>query len=395
VHFIHSQCGHFTTKNGASLRVGVGAVVADTTAPATQKQRAPRQQGCRATRCRRMMRRRNVLLAALCSLIGALAWNKKQPSSQGSVSAVRPASLPEESGLGLYSVVPWTDDCRGDACRQSSLGNHRISLKVRGRLGEGTFAWAHVVWRLPGLGFSANLWSQLLRMRSPSGDTIKLHVLSVNDETISFLFEPLSCDDSQPDEVVVGQPASERAEETCSYFLYYLPYIPTCETGPSRACPTPYKRNTIDKRCAGHYGQQLGERACCGQPGTLDSPGYTCPAHAPTCTGYIEASAWGQCVDERPEAQAPQSAWGRKALEHTRTSGWQERTPTARVVGMHARTERDAFHPMEVAATAAEVAEVRAWGRPLLVWPEERTRPIRLMHALPLVWYAACHLNAL
>jgi hypothetical protein len=112
-------------------------------------------------------------------------------------------------------------------------------------------------------------------------------------------------------------------------------------------------------------------------------------------TGYIEASAWGQCVDERPEAQAPQSAWGRKALEHTRTSGWQERTPTARVVGMHARTERDAFHPMEVAATAAEVAEVRAWGRPLLVWPEERRRPIRLMHALPLVWYAACHLNAL
>ena len=48
---------------------------------------------------------------------------------------------------------------------------------------------------------------------------------------------------------------------------------------------------------------------------------------------------------------------------------------------------------MEVAATAAESAALDALaargGRDLLVWPEGRERPIRMLDRLPLVWAAA------
>ena len=129
-------------------------------------------------------------------------------------------------------------------------------------------------------------------------------------------------------------------------------------------------------------------QVCCGQPGTLDSEGVTCPRRAPTCVGYIDSAAWGQCIDTRTDAP-PETAWGRKAVALAATSGWRERTPRATLVAMHARSERDSFFPMEVAATAAEVAEVRTWGRPLLVWPEDRRRPIRMTHTLPLPWIVA------
>ena len=65
---------------------------------------------------------------------------------------------------------------------------------------------------------------------------------------------------------------------------------------------------------------------------------------------------------------------------------WHEKLPRAQVVALQARTERDAFHPMEVMPTSAELAAVRALGRRLIVWPEDRRRPIRMTEAPPLIW---------
>ena len=77
----------------------------------------------------------------------------------------------------------------------------------------------------------------------------------------------------------------------------------------------------------------------------------------------------------------------RAALQH---AGWRERVRRAAVTRFEARTPRDSFAPMEVAATAAETAAVRAHcaqrGRRLLVWAEPRTEPIRMLAALPLRW---------
>ena len=119
------------------------------------------------------------------------------------------------------------------------------------------------------------------------------------------------------------------------YLLYYLPYErAACVTGGASSCASPYKPPR--------------------------------PAHG--------------ALRERARALVAEA-------------GWRERTPRADVVAMHARTARDAFFPMEVAATAAESAALDALaargGRDLLVWPEGRERPIRMLDRLPLVWAAA------
>jgi len=62
--------------------------------------------------------------------------------------------------------------------------------------------------------------------------------------------------------------------------------------------------------------------------------------------------------------------------------------PEARLIDIQARSEFDRFDPMEVAATPAEMR--RLAGRfpaiPFLVFAEERQRPIRMTHYLPLRW---------
>ena len=107
-----------------------------------------------------------------------------------------------------------------------------------------------------------------------------------------------------------------------------------------------------------------------------DRPCVTGPASS--CTSRY-APPPGAAVGFRQRARA--------ALQR---AGWRERVRRAAVTRFEARTPRDSFAPMEVAATAAETAAVRAHcaqrGRRLLVWAEPRTVPIRMLAALPLRW---------
>lgn len=91
--------------------------------------------------------------------------------------------------------------------------------------------------------------------------------------------------------------------------------------------------------------------------------------------------------------------FGRARAFRTRTrplvekADWRSTLPRAAVVAFEARTARDAFYPMEVAATKTEASSIaRASaqsGRPVLIWPEERTHPVRMLDHLPLRWLAA------
>ena len=62
--------------------------------------------------------------------------------------------------------------------------------------------------------------------------------------------------------------------------------------------------------------------------------------------------------------------------------------PEARVLELQARTEFDRFDPMEVVATADEVAALLAKhpDSDYLVFPEDRTRPIKMPDDLPVSW---------
>ena len=62
--------------------------------------------------------------------------------------------------------------------------------------------------------------------------------------------------------------------------------------------------------------------------------------------------------------------------------------PRAKVVQFQAINEFHRFDPMEVPATAAEMQKLLAEhrGKPYLVFPEDRRRPIRMNDALPLGW---------
>ena len=280
------------------------------------------------------------------------------------------------AALDLYSVVQWSD---------VSLGNHRAVLHLTGLVGEGTLAWAHVVWRLPGLAVDG----RMLRMQTMSGEAIQLHVLSIDSEAVTLLFEPLSCADGAVDKAGAWQEGGQEArQESCTYLLYYLPYMRTCETGPSSSCSTPYKRSPLDATCAADHGAQVGDRVCCEQPGTLDNPQVKCPRRAPTCVGYIAGSAWGQCIVSGPLV-APDTRWGESALALLHSPHWRERTAQAVLMKLQARTERDSFYPMEVPPTAAELSHFHSSydrSRALLVWPSDRKLPIRMTHTLPLAW---------
>lgn len=114
-----------------------------------------------------------------------------------------------------------------------------------------------------------------------------------------------------------------------TYLLYYLPYdARRCETGPAASCPMPY----LNRR------------------------------------------------------ETANGEWRRRALAVTRKEGWRLRAPVASVIAYEARTARDSFFPMEVAATADEASALAKLRRPLLVWPEDRLYPVRMHHTLPQRW---------
>jgi hypothetical protein len=65
---------------------------------------------------------------------------------------------------------------------------------------------------------------------------------------------------------------------------------------------------------------------------------------------------------------------------------WRQQ-PQARVVEFQARTELDAFHPMEVAASDREIKEMCArHPQPILLFPEDRVHTIQMYDKLPLRW---------
>ena len=152
-----------------------------------------------------------VFLVLLVVLAGAHTFHQLPNSHRASdrlTQQVPQAATTPAAQLGLYSVEAWSD---------ASLGNHRARVQLSAVLGPGVVAWAHVQWRLPGLVIDP----QQLRMQTQSGESIELHVLSIDSEAVTLLFEPLSCGSGPEEVIVVGQPSS-TTEETCSYLLYYL-----------------------------------------------------------------------------------------------------------------------------------------------------------------------------
>ncbi|KAL1519122.1 hypothetical protein AB1Y20_003386 [Prymnesium parvum] len=312
-------------------------------------------------------RRALVLLGLAAGSLAALRLSRRlEGEREGEAHA--PQLSPRH--LVAYSVEPWSD---------ASLGNHRAKLLFTGAVGAGSVAWAHVPWRLPGL----RVEPAQLQLRSAGGDRLPLHVVSLSSEEVTLLFEPAPCERGAEEVVVAGAPPP-AAEESCAFFLYYLPYVRMCETGPSRACMTPYKLSASDRQCAADHGAAVGDRTCCGQRGTLDRADVICPRRAPRCVGYVAGAAWGQCV-----GGAADTAWARKAAAIAATEGWRGVTPRASVAALQARTARDSFYPMEVAASGAETAAIGALGRALLLFPEGREQPIRMMDRLPLRWVVA------
>lgn len=68
------------------------------------------------------------------------------------------------------------------------------------------------------------------------------------------------------------------------------------------------------------------------------------------------------------------------------SNAWQD-LPTARVLRFEARTAFDSFAPMELPATAAELAAMDARSRSgYLVFAEDRTRPVRMFDRIPALW---------
>ena len=142
-------------------------------------------------------------------------------------------------------------------------------------------------------------------------------------------------------------------------------------------------------------GRQLGARRRLGRPSTFllyylpfdDGPCATGPASS--CTSYYAGTS-GSGGHGRLPSSAQHRQRARAVLGQ---ADWRAAVSSATVVGFEARTARDSFHPMEVAATAVEMRAVRAHcasrGRRLLVWAEDRTHPIRMLDRLPIRWLAA------
>jgi hypothetical protein len=144
-------------------------------------------------------------------------------------------------------------------------------------------------------------------------------------------------------------------EVATTFYLYYLPFDDRpCQTGPSSQCTTHYYKGRNKRRRLFASAAGRGRRAAAGGGG-----------------GGFRARV--AAVLERPD--------------------WQGSLPRASVIGLEARTSKDAFHPMEVAVTSAETASLVAHAsrqlRRLLVWPESREHPIRMLDRLPLRWLAA------
>ena len=154
-----------------------------------------------------------------------------------------------------------------------------------------------------------------------------------------------------------------------TYLLYYLPFDDRpCVTGPATSCTSHYDECASGGSCGGGGGaaRQFQRRA-------------------ERLVG-VTVGDGGDGGDGGGKARAPKAGWRESAAAKGTLR-------VARAVAFEARTQRDSFAPMEVAASAAEAAGVRArcaaLRRAMVVWAEDRTRPIRMLDRLPLRLLAA------
>jgi len=103
---------------------------------------------------------------------------------------------------------------------------------------------------------------------------------------------------------------------------------------------------------------------------------YYLPYRGKKNNGYFEG-------DYLKAAPAPDPAWLASVKAATSRSG----LPQATVIAIQSRTSFDSFYPMEVVATQEEVAALKMkHPGDLLLFPEDRSRPIRMQDDLPLKW---------
>lgn len=172
--------------------------------------------------------------------------------------------------------------------------------------------------------------------RLPLGLGVREHALTVRDEHGRALKHVAALEVSEDRAVLLL-----RARAVGTHYLYFLPYDPgqCAETGPASACRLSHTRG---------------------------APSRPPPRWLP---------AWAH----NHTFGAPLSAHAREQLATL---------ARARVLAIEAQSARDAFAPMEVRATAAELAALRsrAAGRRLLLFAEPPTRPIRMRDAPPAEW---------
>ncbi|MDR3692442.1 MAG: DUF6067 family protein, partial [Fimbriimonas sp.] len=86
----------------------------------------------------------------------------------------------------------------------------------------------------------------------------------------------------------------------------------------------------------------------------------------------------------------------RKDTERTDKNAIWDRLPFATPVRFEARSEFDRFAPMELPATATELERLsEQHPEPYWVFPEDRTRPVRMFDRIPALWAARGPSNAL
>ncbi len=98
---------------------------------------------------------------------------------------------------------------------------------------------------------------------------------------------------------------------------------------------------------------------------------------------------WWKAWYFKPEETADQEWRKQNGLtEDALASGEWRKLPQAKVISIQARTDFDRFDPMEVIATREEVAQLLAKfpKRTYLVFPEDRSFPIRMFDHLPYRW---------
>ena len=63
---------------------------------------------------------------------------------------------------------------------------------------------------------------------------------------------------------------------------------------------SPNNSSKLDTKCLGDFGDEVGDKLCCGQTGVIQNEHvkYTCPESHKYCRGYKCGDSWGSCYKE-------------------------------------------------------------------------------------------------